>query len=65
VFLLELVIIIAVEGMRLVATKKPTKLRKLGFLRRKWHLPGTPTVPVEIVVPSRWYDLDERKFLMM
>jgi len=65
VFLLELVIIIAVEGMRLVATKKPTKLRKLGFLRRKWDLPGTPTVPVEIVVPLRRYDLDERKFLMM
>jgi len=65
VFLLELVIIIAVEGMRLVATKKPTKLRKLGFLRRKWDLPGTPTVPVEIALPLRWYDLDERKFLMM
>jgi hypothetical protein len=65
VFLLELVIIIAVEGMRLVATKKPTKLRKLGFLRRKWGLPGTPTVPVEIVLPLRWYDLDERKFLMI
>jgi hypothetical protein len=51
VFLLELVIIIAVEGMRLVATKKPIKLRKLGFLRREWDLPGTPTVPVEIVFP--------------
>jgi hypothetical protein len=56
VFLLELVIIIAVEGMRLVATKKPTKLRKLGFLRRKWDLPGTPMFPVEIIFPQRVMD---------
>jgi hypothetical protein len=51
VFLLELVIIIAVEGIRLVATKKPRKLRKWEFRGMKWDLPGTPTVPVEIVCP--------------
>jgi hypothetical protein len=51
VFLLELVIIIAVEGNRLVATKKPRKLRKWEFCGMKWDLPRTPTVPVEIVSP--------------
>jgi len=52
VFLLELVIIIAIEGMRLIATKKPMKLRESEWLRLEWDLPGTPMVPVEIVNPQ-------------
>jgi len=52
VFLLELVIIIAVEGMRLVATKKPGKLRKSELPGMKWDVPGTPMVPMEILFPQ-------------
>jgi hypothetical protein len=52
VFLLEVVIIIVVEGMRLVATKKLRKQPTMKFDHGRWHLPGTPTLPVEIVFPK-------------
>jgi len=48
VFLVEVVIMIAIEGIRLVATKKPGIV---GIRRRhvaRVEDPGTPTLPVEI-----------------
>jgi hypothetical protein len=56
VFLLEVVIIIAIEEMRLVATKKPGKLWKHEFAGTKWDLPRTPMVPVEILFPQSRVD---------
>jgi hypothetical protein len=60
VFLLEVVIIIAVEGMRLVATKKPV-LRRSRCRVVKSEDPGTPALPVEISLSLSVVGLEERK----